>query len=110
MNADRVVSAADNDSLRGAFNSVGREECQVLGLKGVLVGEIGATGLGLRLAGQTGVVHFEASRLDDTDVSWDTVAEFHLKYVALLIVYVQFSKRYVVQSLLIKLFVKSKIK
>lgn len=75
----RVISAADDDSLGSAFDSVGGEECQILGLKRVLVGELMSAGLGLRLAGQTGVVHLESARLDDTDVSRDTVTEFNLK-------------------------------
>lgn len=75
----RVISAANDDAFSGALYSVGGEESQVLGLKGVLVGELRAAGLGLRLAGQTGVVYFEAAGLDDTDISGNSIAEFNLQ-------------------------------
>lgn len=42
-----LISAADDDSLGGALDSVGREESQVLGLEGVLVGEVSTSRLGL---------------------------------------------------------------
>lgn len=39
------------------FHAVGREETDVAGLQGVLVGELRGAGLGFRLACQGGVVH-----------------------------------------------------
>lgn len=74
----RIITAAYDHSFRGALDSVGGEESQVLGLQRVFVGELGSAGLRLRLAGQTRVVHFEAARFDDADVSGDPVAELYL--------------------------------
>lgn len=78
MSTYSVVTTAYHDSLSGALHSVGREECQVLGLKRVLIGKISTAGLRFRLASQTGVVHFETTRFNNTYVSRDTVAEFNL--------------------------------
>lgn len=64
------------------FNSIGGEESQVLGFEWVVVGEFGASGLGLGLSGEGGVVHLEAAGLDNTDVSRNTVAKLDLYDVA----------------------------
>ena len=72
----------EKEKEKDTFDSVGREESQVLGLERVVVGELGVAGLRFRLAGERRVVHLEAARLDDADVGRDTVAEFHLDDVS----------------------------
>lgn len=74
-----VISAGDDDSLGSSLNGVGREEGEVLGFKGVLIGEVGATGLGFGLSSEGGVVYLEASGLDDTDVGRDTISKLNLQ-------------------------------
>merc|ERR1719431_192905 len=76
---DSVVSNHDNHSDGSSLHSVGGEEGDVLGLQGVLVGEFRASGLGLGLASEGGVVHLESSALDDPQVSRTPVTEldFH---------------------------------
>lgn len=64
------------------FNSIGREESQVLGFQRVFVGEFRASGLGLGLSGEGGVVHLEATGLDNADVGRNTVAKLDLYDVA----------------------------
>ena len=56
---DSVVSNVDDNSLAGSLNSICREESQVLSLKGVFMGELIVTGLGLRLSSQRRVVNLE---------------------------------------------------
>ena len=64
------------------FNTVGREESQVPGLKGVLVGELGGPGLGLRFSSERRVVNLEAMGRDNSHVSRHSVTKLDLKDVS----------------------------
>lgn len=64
------------------FNSVGREETQILGLQRVLVCKVDTSALRLRLSSQGGVVHLETTTLDDSDVRRDPVSELNLHHVS----------------------------
>jgi hypothetical protein len=64
------------------FNSIGGEEGQVLGFQRVVVGEFGASALGLGLSSEGRVVDLEAAGLDDADVSRNTVTKLDLYNVS----------------------------
>ena len=71
-----VISVFRSRNQCFTFDGIGGEESQVLGFKRVLVGEFSIAALRLRLSRQRRVVYFEASRLNDTDVSGNAVAKF----------------------------------
>merc|ERR1712242_244497 len=58
---DGVVSDVNNDTHGGSFHGVGGEESKILGLKRVLVSELGGPGLGLGFSSQGGIVNLETS-------------------------------------------------
>lgn len=64
------------------FNSVGREETQILGLQRVLVCKVNTSALRLRLSSQRGIVHLEATALNDSDVRRDPVSKLDLHHVS----------------------------
>ena len=68
--------------LSRTFDGECTEKCEILRFQGILVGELGTTGLGFRFTGQRRVVDFEALRLDDANIGRYTIAEFHFDDVA----------------------------
>ena len=56
---DGEVADVDDDAFGSAFDGVGREEGQVLGLQRVFVSELRRPGLRFRLTGEGRIVHLE---------------------------------------------------
>merc|ERR1712168_907806 len=59
-----------------SFNSIGREESKILGLKGILVGEFWCSGLRLRFSSEGRVVNLELPSLDDPKIRRHPVSKF----------------------------------
>lgn len=46
------------------------------------MGEFDGSALRFGFSGQRRVIDFETATFDDSNIGWDTIAEFHLDYVS----------------------------
>mmetsp|Transcript_1680 Transcript_1680/g.3152 ORF Transcript_1680/g.3152 Transcript_1680/m.3152 type:complete len:473 (-) Transcript_1680:150-1568(-) len=80
---DSVVTGGDDNSLTGSLRDLSSEEAKVLGLKGVFVGALLLTLLGLGLSSKGSVVDNKVVRaLKDTKISRDEVSGVDLDDVS----------------------------
>jgi len=68
---DSVVADVDDDATAAALDHRRREEGNVLGLEGILIGHHGDARLRLTLTCQRGVVHLHSLRLHDAQICRD---------------------------------------